>query len=121
MIPSFDSNKILNTTRYKYPKEIYEKLFECEDKLSDKFTISTSISKLSSQKLSLPEYYFDEKNSRIVINNENFNENYKPGKLPQLKLQKDHCSNLEEENSIDKIKPIKDDKLELEDWLDQVL
>lgn len=116
---SFDSNKFLDKSRYKYTNELYEKVFEFKDKLSDN-PISSSISKHLSQKLSLPELYFYETNARITINNINFSENFKSGRAPQLKLRKEEC-NLEEKNSQDKVKMTTDDKLDLEDWLDQIL
>ena len=117
---SFDSNKVLDKSRYKYTSKLYEKVFEFKDKSSDNPTSSSTMSKHMSQKLSLPEFYFNERNAIITINNVNFIENFILGRAPQLKLRKDEC-NLEEKNSHDKVKTTTDDKLDLEDWLDQIL
>lgn len=116
---SFGSNKVLDKSRYKYTNELYEKVFEFKDKSADNPT-SSPISKHLSQKLSLPELYFNEKKTRITINDVKFSENFKSGGAPQLKLRKDECD-FEGKNSHDKVKMIANDKLDLEDWLDQIL
>jgi hypothetical protein len=116
---SFDSNKALDKFQYKYPQKLYEKLFEFKDKSSDNIASSSTISNNLSHKLSLPEYYFYDDNARITIRNENLTENYNTERVSQLKLQKDECY-FEKMAPINKVK-VTDDKLELENWLDQIL
>lgn len=82
--------------------------------------ISLSIS----HKLSLPENYFCDKNSRLIIENESISEiNRKANisaNISKLELRKSEFG-WPQTDSRPKTKNSSHDKLELEDWLDQIL
>lgn len=102
---------------YNYPKKLYIKIFPSTTKGQSK---PANFSKIT-QKLNLPEGYFNEMNSVITLSIDKSNAPENKSKAASIELQK---STQPDTVKIDLKKSNRrntDEQMALEDWLDQVL
>lgn len=79
-----------------------------------------SSSQKLSQKLSLPEKYFDENISKLFVKKGSIDKIEEASKFSRLKLHEDG-SEASSSNNVVQGEKVSTNKLALEDWLDRVL